>query len=160
MSPASMSRVALREVRPLRTTDTVETGVRLVLDSELPALPVVDEHERFVGIFGEREFMGALYPGYVKQLRGTGFLSRLLDDALETRDEARDEPVGHHLTTDHVDVGPDFSDVQIAELFLHHRVLVIPVVDRGRIAGVITRRDFFRAIAERFVGDAPEAAGG
>jgi CBS domain-containing protein len=56
------------------------------------------------------------------------------------------------MNTEHVDVEPDFSDTQVAGIFLHHRVLVVPVVDDGRVAGVITRRDFFRTLAERFVG--------
>jgi hypothetical protein len=64
MSPRSISEPVLREPPLLRGTDTVETAVRRVLESELPALPVVDERDRFVGIFGEREFMGALFPGY------------------------------------------------------------------------------------------------
>jgi CBS domain-containing protein len=56
------------------------------------------------------------------------------------------------MNTEHVDVGPDFADTQVAEIFLHHRVLIVPVVDDGRVLGVITRGDFFRAIAERFLG--------
>ena len=54
------------------------------------------------------------------------------------------------MNTEHVDVGPDFSDAQVAEIFLHHRVLILPIVDDGRVAGIITRTDFFRALAERF----------
>jgi CBS domain-containing protein len=57
------------------------------------------------------------------------------------------------MTTDHVEVGPDFADTQVAEIFLHHRVLVVPVVADGRVEGLLTRRDFFRAVAERFVSD-------
>ena len=56
------------------------------------------------------------------------------------------------MNTEHVDVGPDFSDVQLAETFLHHRVLVIPVVDDRRVQGIVTRADFFRAVASRFLG--------
>jgi CBS domain-containing protein len=44
---------------------------------------------------------------------------------------------------------PTYSDAQIAETFLHHRVLLVPVVDEGEMQGVITRRDFTRALAER-----------
>ena len=43
------------------------------------------------------------------------------------------------MNTEHVDVGPDHSDTQVAEIFLHHRVLIVPVVDHGRVTGVITR---------------------
>ena len=55
------------------------------------------------------------------------------------------------MNTEHIDVGADFSDAQVAEIFLHHRVLIVPVVDDGRVIGVITRADFFRALAERFL---------
>jgi CBS domain-containing protein len=56
------------------------------------------------------------------------------------------------MNTEHIDVGPHFADTQVAEIFLHHRVLIVPVVDNGRVRGIITRGDFFRAIADRFLG--------
>ena len=55
------------------------------------------------------------------------------------------------MNTEHIDVGTDFSDAQLAEIFIHHRVLLVPVLDDGRVTGVITRSDFFRALAERFL---------
>jgi CBS domain-containing protein len=75
-----------------------------------------------------------------------------LDDALEKRQHCRAELVRQHMNTEHVDVGPDYSDAQVAETFLHHRVLVVPITDRGRVLGVITRSDFFSAVANRFLG--------
>jgi CBS domain-containing protein len=151
MSPRSVSELALREPPVLKVDEPVESAVRRVLEAQLPALPVVDARERFAGIFGEREFMAALYPGYVQQLRTSRFLSRSLDEALEKRQTCRIEPVGDYMNTDHVDVGTDYSDTQVAEIFLHHRVLVVPVLEDGRVRGLITRSDFFRAIAERFL---------
>jgi CBS domain-containing protein len=62
------------------------------------------------------------------------------------------------MNTEHVDVGPDFSDAQVAEIFLHHRVLLVPVVENRRVLGVITRSDFFRALAERVLEAPPGSA--
>lgn len=152
MSPRTASELALHRPPLLGADEPVGDAVRRVLDSGLPALPVVDAHERFAGIFGEREFLAAVFPGYLKELRSTRFLRRSLDEVLEFRDEARTEPVGRHMTRDHVEVGTDFSDVQVAETFLHHRVLVVPVIADGRVDGVITRTAFFRAIADDFTG--------
>jgi CBS domain-containing protein len=151
MSPRSISELALHHPPVLHAGDTVEAAVRTVLESGMPALAVVDERERFAGIFGEREFMSALFPGYLSQLRHAAYLPRTLDAALEKRESCRSERIAQYLTTDHVEVGPDFSDTQVAEIFLHHRVLVVPVVADGRVEGLLTRRDFFRALAERFV---------
>ena len=151
MSPNSLSRDLVRQAPVLHDGDTVEQAVRAILDSALPALPVIDADGRLKGIFGEREFMTALFPGYVGQLKYAGFVKQGLDDAVERRAACRNESVGQHLNTDHVEVGEDFSDVQIAEIFLHHRVLIVPVVANGKVAGVITRANFFGRIAERFL---------
>ncbi|HEX2413847.1 MAG TPA: CBS domain-containing protein [Thermoleophilaceae bacterium] len=151
MSPNSLSQDLVREAPLLREDQSVEHAVRAVLESALPALPVVDADGRLKGIFGEREFMTALFPGYVGQLKYAGFVKQSLDDAIDRRAACRSEAVGQHLNTDHVEVDEDFSDVQIAETFLHHRVLIIPVVADRRVTGVITRADFFGRIAERFL---------
>ena len=45
--------------------DTVGRAARRVVESGLPALPAVESDGTFAGIFGEREFMTALFPGYV-----------------------------------------------------------------------------------------------
>ena len=121
----------------------------------MPALPVVDARGKLLGIFGEREFIGALFPGYLKTLGYAGFVRRSLDEALEKRATCFDEPVGKHMNTDHIDVDEDFSDIQLAEIFLHHRVLIIPIVDGGRVSGIVTREAFSRALAERLLAPPP-----
>jgi CBS domain-containing protein len=151
MSPRAISDSLLREAPLLRDTDTVADATRTVLESGLPALPVVDERDRLVGIFGERELLGAVFPGYLKELKYAGFVKRSLEDALEKRRECGAERVRPYVNTEHIDVGIDFSDAQVAEIFLHHRVLLVPVTDDGAVVGVITRADFFRSVAERFL---------
>ena len=152
MTPQRISAPVLHTPPTLHTDEAIESAIHRLLACDLPALPVVDADGRYAGIFGEREFMEAVFPGYLKQLKHAAFLSRSLDDALERRDACRNEPVGRYMNTEHVDVGPDFSDTQVAEIFLHHRVLVVPVVADGRVEALLTRHDFFRAVAERFVG--------
>ena len=151
MSPRSMSEPLLRDAHVLRERDPVGDAVRRLVESRLPALPVVGSDERYAGIFGEREFMEALFPGYLKELKYAGFVPRSLEAALEKRSSCRSDAVAKYMNVEHIDVGPDFSDAQLAEIFIHHRVLLVPVVDDGRVTGVITRSDFFRALAERFL---------
>jgi CBS domain-containing protein len=151
MSPRSVGDPLVREIPILDSRDTVETAVRRLLDTDTPALPVAHDG-RYCGIFGEREFLQALFPGYLDQLSSAGFVTRTLESALEKRSSCRRDPVRDYMNTEHVEVGTDFSDAQVAEIFLHHRVLILPVIDdHGRVNGVITRRDFFSAIARRFV---------
>jgi len=149
MSPQRIASTIRREVPSLRDDERLADAVGRLTELDVPALPVVDARGRLLGIFGEREFIGALFPGYLKTLGYAGFVRRSLDEALEKRATCVDEAVGKHMNTDHIDVGEDFSDTELAEIFLHHRVLIIPIVDGGRVSGVVTREDFTRALAER-----------
>ena len=151
MSPTTINDAIRRTAPVLRHRATVTEAVRQILDADLPALPVVDEDEKLVGIFGEREFMGAFFPGYLDTLGYAGFVPKRLEDVLDRRGGCTADPVSDHMNTEHVDVPSDASDVQLAEVFLHHRVLLIPVTENRRVVGVITRRDFFRALAERAI---------
>lgn len=153
MSPRRLRHELVREVSLLGTDEPLRTAVHKVIEAELPALPVCGANGKLVGIFGEREFIAAALPGYVGQLPYAAFVPRAIDAALEQRAECGQEPVSKHMNTEHIDVGPDFSDAQLAETFLHHRVLIVPVVDAGRVTGVVTRADFFKTLAERVLPD-------
>lgn len=151
MSPQEIAGELVREVPTLRTDQEVGAAVQAILSAEVPALPVIDDENRFKGIFGEREFIGAIFPGYLGELKYAGFVSEKLSETLEKRASCRSEPVSKYMNTEHIDVGPDWSDAQLAEIFLHHRVLIIPIVEEGRVVGIITRWDFFRTLAERWI---------
>jgi len=150
MSPSTFVEAARHEVPLLRADQSVGEAVATVLDSGMPALPVVDEQGRFAGVFGEREFIHAVFPAYLDTLGHAGFVPKSLDRALERGAGAAADPVAQHMTTDHVEVGGDPSDAALAEIFLHHRVLIVPIVEDGEVTGIVTRREFFRALAERF----------
>jgi CBS-domain-containing membrane protein len=151
MSPRTIADLVHRDTPLLRDDQPVGEALGLLLDAELPALPVIGQDRRYVGIFGEREFITALFPGYVGSLKHAAFVPKSIDAALKKRQSCRTEPVAEHMNREHVDVGSDISDVGLAEIFIHHRVLIVPVTEHRRVVGLITRSDFFAALAERFL---------
>lgn len=148
--PDSIVKSALREIEPLDADEVIGTAARKVVDSGLPGLPAVESNGKFAGIFGEREFMAALFPGYVGELGSGAMIKRSIDEAIERRESCRFEPIRKYLTTDHVTVADEYSDTQLAEIFLHHRVLVVPIATGGRIHAVVTRSDFFAELLQKF----------
>jgi CBS domain-containing protein len=148
--PKSIVDQTLREIEPLDADDLIGPAARRVIELGLPALPAVEDDGRFAGIFGEREFLSALFPGYVGELSSAAMVSRSADETIERRSHCSAEPIRKYMTTDHVLVEDDYSDTQLAEIFLHHRVLIVPVATAGRVHAVITRRDFFCELVSRF----------
>jgi len=146
----SIVRRTLREITPLEADEPIGPAARRVIAEGLPALPAVERDGSFLGIFGEREFMAALFPGYVGELASAAMVSRSVDETIERRADCAEQPVRRWLTTDHVLVEDDFSDTQLAELFLHHRILIVPIATAGRVHAVVTRHDFFCELVNRF----------
>jgi CBS-domain-containing membrane protein len=150
MSPRTIAAEIFRRSPLLRTDQEIGDAVQAIVAAELPALPVVTPNEKLYGIFGEREFIGALYPGYLGELHYAGFVPDSIDDVIEKRIECARDPVSKYANTERIAAGPGHSDAQIAETFLHHRVLIIPIIDADdRVTGIVTRWEFFKALAER-----------
>ncbi len=118
---------------------------------------MADDRGRFVGVFGEREFFQALFPRYVGQLSSAAVITAALDETIERRASASGDPVSAFMNTEHVEIRPSASDLQVVETFLHHRVLILPVIDDERILGVIDRAEFFKSLAREFLGQVAES---
>jgi hypothetical protein len=154
--PDSIVKEAMREIEPLGADDLVFTAAKRIVDTGLPALPAVELDGTFAGVFGEREFIAALFPGYVKELASARMVSRSMDEAIERRLECARDPIRAYLTADAILVEDDYSDTQLAELFLNHRVLIIPIATKGTVHAVITRHEFFQNLVRRFASTAEE----
>jgi CBS domain-containing protein len=151
MSPDKLAKAIIREVPLLEADDGVSKAVAKIIEAGVSALPIVDAKGRLYGVFGEREFIEAIFPAYLRVLKSAAFVPQSIDEAIKKRLECGADPVSKYATTEKVSAGPEHSDAQLAETFLHHRVRIIPIVDADqRVLGIVTRSDFFQALGERF----------
>lgn len=147
--PDQIINTIIRPVEPLHVSDPVGYAARLVVESGLPALPAVDAKGSFVGVFGEREYMRAVFPAYVGTLASARMVRRSLDDTIEPRMDSQEDPIERYLTPAQVLLEDDYSDAELASTFLNHRVLVVPIATEGRLHSVVTRADFFLELYTR-----------
>jgi len=131
--------------------DDVETVVRLLRRHELPGVPVVNEGGRCIGIVTEADLViadeeGDLHlPHYIELFGGVVFLEPLRHFEERLR-KAVGQTVQDIMTEDPVTVAPD-ADVHEAGRIIarrgHNR---LPVVQHGRLVGVVTRVDVLEAL--------------
>jgi CBS domain-containing protein len=100
------------------------------------ALPVVDDDDGLIGIVAEADVLRHRIP---------------TDPRLHARRDERSVPVaprlvGEVMTADvrTVDVGADLAD--IARIFVDDRLRSVPVLEDGRLTGIVSRRDVLRAL--------------
>ncbi len=109
---------------------------RVLSSSKLAAIAVVDAERRVAGVFTQDAQLRGLFPGYLGELRHTAFLG---DDAERLAERAL--AVGVEPVTAYVTKAPsldaDESHTHAAELFLHHGLAALPVVEEGRFLGML-----------------------
>ena len=121
----------------VRQTATFAEAVARLFDAQVPALAVLAEDGRLVGILSEVDVLRAVFPGYLADLRHTAFVE---DDpaALDGRARAvRGRRVGEFTrSVDALD--GDESETHAAERFLHTGEQALPVVDGDRFLGMLS----------------------
>lgn len=116
----------------------IKDAARLLDRNEVTALPVVDEHQRLVGIVSEADLLRG---EIAHDPRGH---ARPVED-----DQERAAKVADVMTLGVITVNENTDAADIARLMLDTAVKSIPVTHGARVVGIVSRRDLIRVIATR-----------
>jgi CBS domain-containing protein len=141
------------DVPVVRPEDSVETVLKALREHELQGVPVVNEGGRCVGIITESDLVIAgedadlHLPHYFELFGGLVFIEPLrhFEERLRKAVAATAEDM---MTPDPVTIAPDASVEEAARLISRKRHDRIPVVEHGRLLGMVTRIDVLAALAE------------
>lgn len=103
-------------------------AIQLLLANRISGAPVVNGQGELVGMLSEGDCLRAILSGaYYDAIGGV---------------------VGDYMTPSTDPVSPDTDIIDVSQSFLHGRRGRIPVVDKGRLVGQISRHDVLRAVKE------------
>ena len=140
------------DLHAVEPDDDVDSVVRLLHQHDLPGVPVVDDRGRCVGIVTESDLVltdeqGDLHlPHYIELFGGAVFLPPQLHRFEERLRKAVASRVGDMMTTDPVTITAGASVEHAAHLIATRRHNRLPVVEDGRLVGVVTRIDVLDAL--------------
>jgi len=120
----------------------VREAVEIVNASKIGAVPVVDGEGRLTGIVTEGDLLRRVASSWARR---TVPHTRDREDALADYVKARSWFVKDVMSTPVVSAAPTATASQLAELMQAHDIKHLPVVENGRLAGMISRRDLMRA---------------
>ena len=131
--------------------DTVETVLRIMRENELPGVPVVNSGGRCVGIITESDLVmtgedaDLHLPHYFELFGGFVFLESLghFEERLRKATAALARDL---MTEDPVTIEPDATVQEAARKISRSKHNRLPVVEHGRLVGVVTRVDVLEAL--------------
>ena len=112
--------------------DPVKTAVMLVVENRIRHLPVV-RGDSLVGIISDRDLKRAM-PSVVAGATAEEYQT-FMDET----------PVEQAMTADPISCAPDTDLIDLVREFCQKKVGAIPVVEGGRLVGIVTQTDMMEA---------------
>ncbi|AIU66224.1 CBS domain containing protein [Vibrio coralliilyticus] len=107
---------------------SLSAALEKVMKSSYLGGPVINEKEEVIGF-----------------LSGHDLLDKLVKVSYYCQDT---HIVSDCMHPDVISVGPDTSIIELADMMQVGKPKVYPVIDNGKLVGIITRRDVLRAVAK------------
>ena len=141
------SEVMTRNVVTVGRGMPVAKAIRVMLDSHVSGLPVLDDDGKIAGILTEGDLLRRgetgterHRPRWLEVLMGPG---RMAGEYVRTHGRR----VGGIMTQNVVSVTPDTALDEIVHLMERRRIKRVPVMDGDALVGVVSRADLLRALA-------------
>ena len=125
---SSVACVMSTDVISVAPNSLIEDAIDVMIEHSISGLPVIDDHGQLIGMISEYDA-----------------LQLLLEPPSEVGLVA---PVVNFMTRDIVSIPLDTSLDTVAHMMQSLGVRRLPVVDQGRVVGIVSRRDLIRVVRE------------
>jgi CBS domain-containing protein len=153
VSPVKVSELMTRSVTTVREDTPVAAIARTLLSTGVSGVPVVASDGHVVGIVTEGDIVvqnaNVHFPTFLQVIDARIPLTSTRNFEEELR-RALGTTAADVMTRDVFTVGPNDDIADAATLMTDKRVNPIPVVNQGRLVGIISRRDILRHIVEDY----------
>lgn len=137
--------VMTRSVISVRPETPLKEVARLLIENGISGMPVVDEHGRVLGVVSEADFL--IKEQGAAAVRRRPF-ARIFGDAPETSEQLAKVAAAtaeQAMTSPAVTIDAGRPLAEAAATMVSRRINRLPVTDRGRFVGIVTRADLLRA---------------
>ena len=145
-----------RDLTALSEDELVIDALHVLYSQRLSGVPVVRDDWVLVGFLSEKDILQGAVPTYLEILAQSTFLDACEGNLLRRLCAMGEQKVKDLMTKDPVYVTPEASLMTVADLMLRKKIKRLPVVQDGKLVGIIDRGAFFEFIMEGDLCDAME----
>jgi CBS domain-containing protein len=127
---------------------TIEQAAEVLRKNKISGAPVVASSSgKMVGIISEKDLFRAIYPNLKDIIQHIGlWLDR--QRIKHAVDKKRNIKISKIMTTKVITAKPDTPVLKVGSQMLVNRIHRLPVVDKGKLVGIVTRHDIFNKLLQ------------
>jgi CBS domain-containing protein len=141
--------IMTKEVVSVTKETSLKKLAKIFVETSFGNMPVLDESGNLIGIISETDLIEQQKPLHIPTVMALFDWVFYLDSEKsfkEQVDRVTATTVGELYSKDPVTCSPDSTVRELAALMSQHRVHLLPVVEEGKMIGVVARLDLIRVM--------------
>jgi len=135
-----------KEVKSLKPGDNAYEALALLFKMQISGLPVIDEQNKLVGMFTEKEIIAYILPSYIEKV-GRFIYEEEPKAAIKKIEELSKIKVSQVMRKEVVTLSAEAALYEAAHTMLKQKARRVPVLDKsGKVIGIVTRGDVLKAL--------------
>ncbi len=138
----------MRPVVTITPDASEREALKLLLENNVPGVPVVDEEGLLVGFVSDGHLLASALPKYLKVMADVSFVSEAGDGWVDYFAGSAERPVSEVMSKEVSQIELGKSEVVVAHKMVHDGVSSVVVTEAGKVVGIGTRLDLYAAIID------------
>lgn len=149
--------VMTTSVLTVKPDATVQEIARRLIEHRISGVPVVDDDNRIVGIVSEGDLMRRPETGTERHRSWWLQLLAAPDETVLGYIRTHGGHAEDVMSTDVISVEEHTDIGKVAQILERHRIKRVPVIQEGRLAGIVSRADLLHGLVARETARAPSS---
>jgi len=132
-----------KKVLTISPKTSFEEIVKVLVKNKISGVPVMDKNQKIVGIVSEKDLFHKLFPSQKAFYKDPEYFmnfDRLENDAKAVLSIKAKKIMSKKV----IYVEPDDHILKAVSLFVMHNIRRLPVLNKGRIVGIVTTNNIYR----------------
>ncbi len=138
----------MRPVVTITPDASEREALKLLLENNVPGVPVVDEEGLLVGFVSDGHLLASALPEYLTIMEDVSFVSEAGDGWVDYFAGSAERPVSEVMSKEVSQIELGKSEVVVAHKMVHDGVSSVVVTEAGKVVGIVTRLDLYAAIID------------
>ncbi len=140
--------VMITSVITISPSATYEEAVRVLHENKISGAPIVNGQGKLVGVISEKDLFRAMYPLYEEYILEPHayYDQERQEEEIET---IRKQPVEKFMSKQAITIDAGAPILHAGGLMLARNLHRLPVMDNGKLVGIVTREDIYGAILKK-----------
>lgn len=145
-----VNEIMAKNITSLSSDTNAREALNLLMEKKISGLPVIDEKNKLVGMFTEKEVLAAVLPSYLEKVGRFIYQENpkavrhkiVALQAMKVKDIMRKEVVT---------VDEETTLCEVARIMLTQKARRLPVLDKAKeVVGIVSRGDVVKALMEEY----------